>query len=256
MLCLRVKAAFAAFRTFTAGSYRPTAPFITPSAAYGLVLNLAGIESRFDDNRTPMTLTRTGLPRVQIALGSVPSPSGSASFPEVQNIYQQLHNYPVGATGQEHADACKGAKYNIQPVRREFLSGLDAYICLRGNAEFEKHVKEGLRNGGQWAPGGHFRYGLPFLGDNSFMIDILKEESSPGLAHWYSRSIRDVSDMNERQCRLTVWIDRNDIAQTRAVLYAPLKDAVAEIPELAWTLIDPPAETQVQIKESRTKGKK
>ena len=32
-------------RTFTAGWYRPTATFLTPSAAYGLLLNLAGIES-------------------------------------------------------------------------------------------------------------------------------------------------------------------------------------------------------------------
>ena len=30
MLRLRVRAPFAALRTFTAGAYRPTAPFITP----------------------------------------------------------------------------------------------------------------------------------------------------------------------------------------------------------------------------------
>ena len=42
MLLLYIKAPFAAFRTFTAGRYRPTAPFLTPSAAYGLVLNAQG----------------------------------------------------------------------------------------------------------------------------------------------------------------------------------------------------------------------
>lgn len=249
MLCLRVKAPFATFRTFTAGSYRPTAPFITPSAAYGLVLNIAGIESRFNDGRAPMTLTRLGLPKVQVALGAI-------AFPEVQSVYQQLHNYPVGSTGQDHADACKGAKYNIQPVRREFLTGLDAYICLRENADLEKQVREGLRTGAQWAPDGRHRYGIPFLGDNNFMVDVLKEEPLPGLAYWYRRLTKDDSGLNDRQCRLTVWIDRNDMAQTRAVLYAPLKDAVAEIPESAWTLIDPPAETQDQKKESRRRSKK
>ena len=35
MLALYVEAPFAAFRTFTAGWYRPTAAFLTPSAAYG-----------------------------------------------------------------------------------------------------------------------------------------------------------------------------------------------------------------------------
>jgi len=249
MLWLRVKAPFATFRTLTAGSYRPTAPFITPSSAYGLVLNIAGIESRFDDGRTPMTLTRLGLPRVQIALGAI-------TFPEVQSIYQQLHNYPVGTTGQEHAAACKGAKYNIQPVRREFLSGLDAYICLRGNAGLEAQVREGLQEGGRWAPGGHFRYGIPFLGDNNFMIDVLKEEPSPGLAYWYRRLTKDHDELSVRQCRLTVWIDRSDLSQTRALLYVPLKDAVAEIPESAWTSFEPPEQAQAPKKENKRGNKK
>jgi len=233
MLCLRLKAPFAAFRTFTAGSYRPTAPFITPSAAYGLVLNVAGIESRFDDGRTPMTLTKLGLPQVQIALGAI-------SFPEIQSIYQQLHNYPVGTTGQEHAEACKGSKYNIQPVRREFLSGLDAYVCLRGNTGLEEQVRQGLREGERWAPEGRFRYGLPFLGDNNFMIDLMKEELSPGLAHWYSRLTKNNSDLTDRLCRLTVRISRYDMSQTQSLLYAPLKDPVEQIPESAWTTIEPP----------------
>jgi CRISPR-associated protein Cas5t len=249
MLCLRVKAPFATFRTFTAGSYRPTAPFITPSAAYGLALNVAGIESRFDDGRTPMTLTRLGLPRVQIALGAI-------TFPEAQSIYQQLHNYPVGTTGQEHAAACKGAKYNIQPVRREFLSGLDGYICLRENAELEERMREGLQEGGRWAPGGHDRYGIPFLGDNNFMIDVLKEEPLPGRAHWYRRLAKDDSGLSDRQCRLTVWINRGDMSQTQAFLYAPLKDAVLEIPESAWTLLDPPAEAHAPKKVNKRGNKK
>ena len=249
MLCLRVKAPFAAFRTFTAGSYRPTAPFITPSAAYGLVLNIAGIESRFDDGRTPMTLAKLGLPNVQIALGAI-------SFPEVQSVYQQLHNYPVGTTGQEHADACKGAKYNIQPVRREFLSGLDAYVCLRGNANLEKQVSMGLQAGAQWAPVGHARYGIPFLGDNNFMIDVLKEEPSPGRAYWYRCMTKDDNDLIERQCRLTVWINRSDMSQTQTLLYAPLKDAVPEIPESAWTLLDPPAEVQAPKSMNKRGSKK
>lgn len=249
MLCLRVKAPFAAFRVFTAGAYRPTAPFITPSAAYGLALNVAGIETRFDDGRTPMTLTRLGLPRVQIALGAI-------SFPEVQSVYQQLHNYPVGTTGQEHADACKGAKYNIQPVRREFLSGLDAYICLRENAALEEQVRGALREGGRWCPGRNYRYGIPFLGDNNFMIDILKEEPLPGRAHWYRRLAKEDSGLSDRQCRLTVWINRSDMSQTQAFLYAPLKDAVSEIPESAWTLLDPPTEAQATKSMNKRRSKK
>ena len=45
MLVLYVEAPFAVFRTFSAGWYRPTATFLSPSAAYGLLLNLAGVET-------------------------------------------------------------------------------------------------------------------------------------------------------------------------------------------------------------------
>jgi CRISPR-associated protein Cas5t len=246
MLCLHVKAPFAAFRTFTAGSYRPTAPFITPSSAYGLILNVAGIESRYDDGHAPMTLMKLGLPKAEIALGAI-------VFPEIQSVYQQLHNYPVGSTGKERAKESKGTKYNIQPIRREFLSGLDAYICLRGNSELEEQARVGLQEGAQWTPKDHLRYGIPFLGDNNFMVDILREEPFPGPAYWYKQMTSDEAASVDRRCRLTVWIDRADMSRTRAFVYAPLQDATSAIPERAWTLIEPPSDSPT-IKKRR-KGK-
>src|SRR5437868_14002039 len=96
MLCLYAEAPFAACRTFTAGWYRPTATFLTPSAAYGLLLNVAGIESRLreeedsHDGREPTSYLRD-LPSCEIALG-LPGDC----FPRLQSIYQQLHNYMVG----------------------------------------------------------------------------------------------------------------------------------------------------------------
>ncbi len=76
MFALYVEAPFAVFRTFAAGWYRPTGAFLTPSAAYGLLLNVAGIESRLregeagHDVKTPATLTKTGLPTVELAIGA------------------------------------------------------------------------------------------------------------------------------------------------------------------------------------------
>src|SRR5215813_7303389 len=243
MLCLRLKAPFAAFRTFTAGSYRPTAPFIIPSAAYGLILNVGGIESRYDDGHSSMTLTKPGLPRAEIALGAV-------RFPEVQSIYQQLHNYPVGATWKDRAKETKGAKYNIQPVRREYLADLDAYLCLRGNQELEGQVREGLHRGVRSLCEGRSRYGIPFLGDNNFMIDVLREEPALTPAYWYKRLTNEVGPVTGR-CRLTVWVDRADMTRTLAYSYAPTQDAVTEIPEEAWTLIAPPSETPASGRKSR-----
>src|SRR5688572_18094749 len=104
MLCLYLQAPFATCRTFTAGWYRPTATFLTPSAAYGLVLNIAAVETRLREEDAahdggPASLTRSGLPRLRLALGA--PAGGHDPFPRVQTVYQQLHNYPVGTSGSE-----------------------------------------------------------------------------------------------------------------------------------------------------------
>jgi len=187
---------------------------------------LAGIESRLDDGKSLMTLMRTDLPDVQVALGAV-------AFPGVQTIYQQLHNYPVGDTGKEHAPECKGAKYNIQPIRREFLSDIDACIYLRGNSDLEQKVRSTIR------PSEDARYGIPFLGDNNFMIDVVREEADPQPAYWYRRLTREDTAGQLRPCRLTVWIDRADMTRTITGLYAPTNERQVEPPEEAWTAVGP-----------------
>ncbi len=144
MIRLRVEAPFAAFRPFAAGWYRPTAAFLAHSAAYGLAMNLAGVETRRDDGVSDMTVTRFGLPRARVAVGADPA----RPLPAVQTVFQQLHNYPVGASGKERKEDAKGNKYNITPVRREFLSDVRAVVALDfldDPEEIEARVLEGLR---------------------------------------------------------------------------------------------------------------
>lgn len=226
MLYLRIKAPFAAFRTFTAGSFRPTAPFITPSAAYGLLMNLAGIETRQDDGVSPMTIMRADIPSLEIAIGAV-------CFPEIQSAYQQLHNYPVGASAKEREEECRGSKYNIQPVRREFLSGIDACIAVNANESLKKQISDGLHIGATNPE----RYGIPFLGDNGFMPDVLQVIEKPVDAHWYVRMPKDHSGPIDGLCRLTVWIDRANMTKTIAPLFYPLEDKTDKIPDAAWAMV-------------------
>jgi CRISPR-associated protein Cas5t len=215
------------FRTFTAGSFRPTAGFITPSAAYGLVLNIASIESRFDDGRTAMTLMKSDLPRVKIALGAL-------RFPEVQSLYQQAHNYLIGKdAGAQYEPLSKGNKYNITPVRREVLSNIRAYICLDNHAELEQKVREGLAGSYNAS-----RYGLPFLGDNNFMIDVLREVAERQAAYWYERiPEHDDNGPRLRTTRLTISIDRQNLAKTTSALFFPQPEPTMAIPESAWVTI-------------------
>jgi len=222
MLCLYVQSPFATFRTFTAGSFRPTSGFITPSAAYGLLLNVAGIEMREDVGDLAMTTIKQDLPQFRLALGAL-------SLPLFHSVYQQLHNYPIGESGKEHAPATKGNKYNIAPVRRAFLSGIRGYVCLEGNADMEKWVRSGLKGGSARS------YGLPFLGDNNFLVDRLEPVEKREPAYWFEQVVSDQdAGLRNQVTRMTVAIDREDMSRTQSTLFAPKERPSVEIPEAAW----------------------
>jgi len=251
MFSLYIEAPFAVFRTFTAGWFRPTATFMTPTAAYGLLLNLAGIETRLREEdpehpgSTPTTLMHRGLPAMKLAIGvssvrlvrrqliEIESPADR--FPRVQTMFQQLHNYPVGASGGERAVTTFGNKYNITPVRREILVGLRAILAVTGSEDLEREVLRSLSNDAE-----PHRYGLPFVGDNSFLPDRIVHLNRPVAAHWYERVTAESSMIQDRTARLPQWIDRANLSQTMSQLYAPTKDAVEEVPSNAWTEISPP----------------
>lgn len=242
MLALYVQAPFAAFRSFTAGWYRPTAAFLTPSAAYGLVLNAAGIESRRDDGLSPMTVTAFDLPEVRIAVGAAPTVGTDGPFPSVQTVFQQLHNYPVGSSGKERKEDAKGNKYNVTPVRREILVDVRGFILLDAEPWLLDRVREGLAGKLEGT-----RYGLPFLGDNSFLLDRFEVREGPVAAHWYCRLGADaLAGDFPHSSRLTVWIDRQDMSKTTSALFAPLPEATSvpdlppDVPGSAWTAINPP----------------
>lgn len=256
MLVLHVQAPFAAFRPFVAGSYRNTAPFITPSAAYGLLLNIAGIESRFDDGHSMMTLLRPHLPSTSIAVGMI-------SEPQVCSLYQQLHSYPPGegkktvdpATGRKVGERELGlartrlGKWRITPVRRELLCGINGYIAMKDNDALEQQVRDGLGAGiGRRRVDERPRYGIPFLGDNSYLIDRLSETELQAIrpAAWFC-PLRDLPSnggptMRPGTCRMTTYIDRADMSQTRSDLYAPIEWDRREVPDAAWTKVGSSAE--------------
>lgn len=248
MFCLLIESRFAAFRPFITGSFRSTAPFITPSAAYGLLLNLAGIEMREDDGKSAMTLTkRNGLPEMEIALGSPVSNKpwkwgqslercGSLVYPTVQQLYQQVHNYPVGKQGHEHAPYAMGNKYNITPVRRSFLFGLRAVVCFR-NCRNPEYIGEMARAGLR----GELRreYGLPFLGDSNFLPDRIEVLESPPPCHWFVPVAgSDGEPPHQSIGRLTITIDRADSSRTQSKLFGPSSEQSDEIPNHAWVSID------------------
>jgi CRISPR-associated protein Cas5t len=223
-LWLRVSAPFAAFRGFQAGVYRASAPVMPPSTAYGLVLNLAGIEMR-DSTSGVTTLIRKDLPALRVAVGLL-------SEPERNSIYQQLHSYPVGASGKELKEKTHGAKFWITPVRREVLTDYVGVIGVESTDEaLLSRVRQGLR-GELSEP----RYGLPFAGDNNLLYDSIEcLDEPPAETRWYARMLPDDSP-RKGSCRLTVGIDRADNSRTTSLLFAP-REAAAEPPDGAWAWV-------------------
>jgi CRISPR-associated protein Cas5t len=221
-LWLRVRAPFAAFRWMQAGVYRATSPVIPPTAAWGLVLNLAGVETR-DPTPSQTTLIRADAPPLRLAIGVV------GEDPEVGVLYQQLHSYPVGNSGKELAERTHGAKYWIAPVKREILVNFD---CLIGVEADDPALLERVRRGiaGELDEP---RYGLPFAGDNNFIIDQIEVLEAPIDARWYV--VMDADSPPQRgSCRLTVGIDRADAGRTTALLFAPTPEPQATPPAAAW----------------------
>jgi CRISPR-associated protein Cas5t len=223
-LFLRVQAPFAAFRWMQAGVYRATSPVIPPSAAWGLVLNLAGVETRAPGPGVT-TLVRADAPALRLAVGSMSGPE-----PEVATLYQQLHGYPVGNSSKALADGAHGAKYHIAPARRELLVGLDAVIGVETpDGELLRRVRAGLA--GELTDR---RYGVLFAGDNNLMVDRVTVSDEAPEAWWYARVEPGMSP-RRGSCRLTVGIDRDDSSRTTSAVYAPLEARCSDPPEGAWT---------------------
>jgi CRISPR-associated protein Cas5t len=166
-----------------------------------------------------------GIPCLEQPSGEVVPETAS----EVCTLYQQLHSYPVGASGKELAARTHGAKYWIVPVRREFLVGLDLVLGIQADPKLIQRVIQGLRGELNQS-----RYGLPFAGDNHFLFDRIDVLHELPLTRWYVRMQPDDPPMRGSY-RLTVGIDRADNSKTTSSLYASVEEASIEPPEAAWT---------------------
>lgn len=217
---LTLDAPFSAWRWLQAGVYRGTFPVIPPSAAWGLVLNLAGIESRGDLSEV-VTPIRADAPTLDVAVGVIRAAQRSV-------LYQQLHSYPVGNSGKELKPRARGNKYWIAPAKREVLVGLVAAVAVRGPATIIEQLARGLR-------GEVPRYGLPFAGDNQLLFSRIEVAAVSPEARWYLPV--KPGEQPRESTRLTTNIDRGDASRTEAPLFAPSR--AGPCPEAAWVTVGP-----------------
>ncbi|MGI9105908.1 MAG: hypothetical protein ACR2G4_06635 [Pyrinomonadaceae bacterium] len=211
MLFVYFKSPFGAFRIHQSIETPITADFLTHSAAYGLLLGLAGIErERKDDFKD-----------ARIAIGVL-----SEKLPKHETVYQQLHL----ATKEVEAPFMK----NARPVVREFLIGLEGYIGLNHH-ELEPLVTKGIDE-----PHSLHCWGIPFMGDNNFFVERIRVEE-PQPCRWFCQFEDNKSSQGERLHYLSVWTDYEDSANSKGLLFAlkdgEMTDGKHQPPDKAWVSI-------------------
>jgi hypothetical protein len=153
-------------------------------------------------------------------------------MPTKQRVLQHLHTYAQQPTGveKERAEECRGHPHKISPCWRESLVGIRAYIAVKPiwPATLEQQVREGLA-------GKLPRFGVPFLGDSNYTLDMVRVVDRLKPAFWFEQVSGDQGGLSY-VTRLTVTIDRQDSARTVTRLFRLVNPCV-EVPEAAWVRV-------------------
>ena len=224
-LWLRVRAPFASFSTLRTGTYRDTMPIIPPSAAYGLILNLAGIEMRgsLKESITPIC---SNLPSIKLAFGRV-----AGSNNEISVLLQNMHSYPIGKSGADRKAKAHGSKYWIEPTYREIIINLDMMLGVQADSELITRIREELDGQSD-----RLYYGFPFAGDNNFLFDRIDYLPEPLPTHWFL-SVNSNLELEPGAVSLTIEINRQNPSQTKSILFSATKNAITFLPDSEWLSI-------------------
>jgi CRISPR-associated protein Cas5t len=207
MLFIHFKAPFGAFRPFKNIELATTAPFLTYSAAYGLLLGLAGVDR----------LRKKEFCGARLALGC-------QELPRVGRTFQQLIR-------DKREIATNGGQLTLRPFWREVLSGLEGYIGL-DFPHLEKLVESGINN-----PASLDYWGLPFLGDNNFFLEKVDTCSHPPLCRWFYPFDGNQLSRGERLHYLSIWTDYEANVNSKGMLFALSQPQTTPAPK-AWVVVE------------------
>lgn len=261
MIFVAYAAPFAVFREFTAGYFRSSFPFAPPSALYGLLLHIAGIEMR-SELGPKTTETRADLPHFRIASAarashrnrhSFQAETGTVRLPGKGMLFQQLHVIPVGTSSKERKPLTKGNKHHIAPARREILHSYRGVCVVDADAELEARLVGQLERPEAQLSDGQPRYGVPFLGDNNFFLEELAiAQPSEENVDWLVVSsdeqeneddlldgLLDWGPQESFPFRLTVWTDRVGMKDTREEMFRVRCGPLHTPPDRAWVTVGP-----------------
>lgn len=202
------KAPFGAFRPFRNVELATTTEFVTHSAAYGMLLGLAGVDRR--EKRKYIG--------ARIAIGC-------KRLPRVGRSFQQLIR-------DERALSNDGGQLTLRPFWREVLFDLEGYIGLEHPA-LEELVVKGINE-----PSELDYWGLPFMGDNNFFLErVAAFEHMLEPCRWFSLYQNQKLARGEHLRYLSVWTDYETNTRSRGLLFALTGEETSPPPE-AWVSIE------------------
>ena len=183
------KAPFGAFRPLKTVELATTTEFITYSAAYGLLLGLAGVDRQ---RKKEFAGTRIAI--------------GCKRLPRIGRTFQQLIQGKRVMSGD-------GGQLNLRPFWREVLFDLEGYIGL-DNPSLEALVTEGINE-----PTTLDYWGLPFMGDNNFFLERIEVRDKPELCQWFYPFTGNRLQRGGRLHFLSVWTDYEANTRSRGLLF-------------------------------------
>jgi CRISPR-associated protein Cas5t len=196
-ISIHVEVPFCAFRPYASREYQDTYPFPPPSAVYGMLLSLVGVQ------REDKALHRGA----EMALAV-------ARLPQQSTVFRKLRR---GKTLEE-----------TRPDYQDLLIDLELWVWLRrgretGSTTLADRVAAALSN-----PISVTRFGGLSLGESSYLVNTIARREpanedgvflQPDTKGFYS---------------LPVWIDHEDAMKTRSIRFAFVPRTLQSGPEGCW----------------------
>lgn len=227
---LHFKAPFGAFRPFQSMEMLSSAVFLTHSAAYGLLLGLAGIDRDRKEDFLGV--------RIAIGMLRMEDKQDKPREPRRGRVFQQLHRIPQGDDKKKRAvekERAKGSKSErIGVYWREVLIDLEGYIGLDDKGLNDKRLESLVEQGINDPQSFNYYWGLPFMGDNNFFLERLEIVPKPEGCLWFSPLNPQRMGQEDHYYYLSVWTDyAHENNRSNAGLFSLTNDLDA-----AWQTIE------------------
>jgi CRISPR-associated protein Cas5t len=194
---LLVEVPFCAFRPFTSREYQDTYPIPPPSAVYGMLLSLVGVD------RDEKTIHRGAEMAIAVE-----------QLPQKAKVFRKLRR---GKTLGE-----------LRPDYQDLLLDLRLWVWLRrgGDSATECLAEKVVR--AIECPATITRSGGLSLGESSYLVDTVRLEEPPAIEGVFLQA--DAAGFYS----LPVWVDHADAQQTRSQRFSLVPRMLSEGPNGCW----------------------